>query len=59
MKKGIKKEEQGEGGSVGTIKIRKTCDWFYTYDSNFKDFIKRGEPRFCVNCGQMESLHKK
>ena len=39
MEKEIKKEEQGEGGSVGTIKIRKTCDWFYTYDSNFKDFI--------------------
>tara|TARA_R110000744_G_scaffold176312_1_gene295219 strand:- start:17 stop:196 length:180 start_codon:yes stop_codon:yes gene_type:complete len=59
MEKEIKKEEQGEGGSVGTIKIRKTCDMFYTYDSNFKDFIKRGEPRLCATCGQEESLHKR
>ena len=59
MEKEIKKEEQGEGGSVGTIKIIKTCDRFYTYDSDFKAFKKRGEPRLCVDCGQKESLHKK
>jgi hypothetical protein len=57
MKKGIKKEEQGEGGSVGTIKVLtkpKKCDMFYTYDDFMGD-----EERWCINCGQTESSHKK
>tara|TARA_R110002051_G_scaffold30319_8_gene70199 strand:+ start:441 stop:614 length:174 start_codon:yes stop_codon:yes gene_type:complete len=57
MKKEIKKEEQGEGGSVGTIKVLtkpKKCDMFYTYDDFMGD-----EERWCVNCGQTESSHKK
>jgi len=54
MGKGTKKEEQGGSGSVGTIKIRKTCDMFYTYD-DFMDDQERG----CATCGQKESLHKK
>ena len=28
------------------------CKTFYTYDNHI------GEPRFCINCGKSERLHK-
>jgi len=57
------KEEQGEGGSVGSFSFKTNkkhkpkdkyvkCREFYTYDDH-------EGTKFCVVCGQADHLHKK